>query len=229
MAQSRRRKLEKMEVIEKPQQVVKPTFAFKYTQIFPKIILRVKNLEVGYGEPLLPKINLTMRAGEKLCISGFNGIGKTTFIKTMAGMLPKISGTAKWDDDVEVGYYEQENVWEDPSRTAFDEIREAFPKLKDRDVRGNLAKCGLKAEQAMQSVSTLSGGEQAKVKLCKLVLQPCNLLMLDEPTNHLDVNAIAQLESAILAFSGAVLFVSHNKVFCEEIADRVLNLEALFD
>ena len=229
MAQSRRKKLEKMEKIDRPQQAVKPTFTFKYQSIPPKIMLRVKDLEVGYGEPLLPKIAINLRTGERLSVSGFNGIGKTTFLKTIAGLLPKISGSFKYDPNVVIGYYEQEHHWEDPSRTAFNQIRELFPKLKDKDVRGNLAKCGLKHEQAMQSLSTLSGGEQAKVKLCILTLTPCNLLILDEPTNHLDQNAIEHLKQAIMDFPGGVIFVSHSKEFCEALADKQLNMEKLFD
>ena len=229
MAQSRRKKLERMELIDKPQLVQKPTFSFKYKKISPKTILRVKDLEVGYSEPLLPRLNLQLKASEKLSVSGFNGIGKTTFLKTVSGLLSKLSGTVKLDDDVVIGYYEQENVWESPMRTAFAEIKESYPALKDKDVRGHLAKCGLKADQVMQSLSTLSGGEQAKVKLCKLILKPCNLLILDEPTNHLDVNAIAQLKLAVIEFEGAVIFVSHNKAFCDEIAQKQLNMEALFE
>jgi ATPase subunit of ABC transporter with duplicated ATPase domains len=229
MAQSRRKKLEKMDKIDKPQQAVKPTFTFRFKQVSKKTLLKVSNLEVGYGQPLLPKISLQIKTGEKVSVSGFNGIGKTTFLKTVTGLLPKISGTVRLDDDVVLGYFEQENVWENPQRTAFAEIKESFPAMKDKDVRGHLAKCGLRNEQVMQSLSSLSGGEQAKVKLCRLTLTPCNLLILDEPTNHLDVNAIEQLKEAVQSFEGLVLFVSHNKEFCEAVSTRQLNMEALFD
>jgi ATPase subunit of ABC transporter with duplicated ATPase domains len=229
MAQSRRKKLEKMEKIDRPQQAVKPTFVFKFKQVSKKTLIKITNLEVGYGQPLLPKISLQLKTAEKVGISGFNGIGKTTFLKTIAGMLPKISGNVKYDDDVVVGFYEQENVWENPAKTAFAEIKDAFPTLKDKDVRGHLAKCGLRADQVMQSLSTLSGGEQAKVKLCKLTLTPCNMLILDEPTNHLDVNAIEQLKKAVLSFEGLVLYVSHNKAFCDDIGGKRLDMEALFE
>lgn len=229
MAQSRRKKLEKMEKLDKPQQAPKPAFTFKYKSIPPKVMLRVKDLEVGYDQPLLPKFSLHLKTGEKLSVSGFNGIGKTTFLKTIAGLLPKLSGSYKFDENVVIGYYEQENRWEAPSRTALDEIKEYFPRLNDKEARAALARCGLRREQALQSLSTLSGGEQAKVKICKLTLTPCNLLMLDEPTNHLDQNAILQLKKAVADFPGAAIFVSHSKDFCAELADKELNLEKLFD
>jgi ATPase subunit of ABC transporter with duplicated ATPase domains len=228
MAQSRRKKLEKMELIDKPQQAVKPTFTFRFKQVSKKTLLKVTDLEVGYSSPLLPKISIEFKTHEKVSISGFNGIGKTTFLKTIAGILPQISGTVKYDDDVVVGYFEQENVWENPSKTALAEIKDVYPLLKDKDVRGHLARCGLGGQKVMQSLATLSGGEQAKVKLCKLILKPCNLLILDEPTNHLDVNAIDQLKKAVLDFEGIILFVSHNKAFCEAINGRRLDMEALF-
>lgn len=229
MAQSRRKKLEKMEKLDRPQQTPRPAFTFKYKSIPPKIMLRVKDLEVGYDQPLLPRLSLHLKTGEKLSVTGFNGIGKTTFLKTVAGLLPRLSGSYKFDENVVIGYYEQENRWEDPSRTALDEIKAHFPRLNDKEARGALARCGLRREQALQSLSTLSGGEQAKVKICRLTLTPCNLLMLDEPTNHLDQNAILQLKKAVSDFPGAAIFVSHSKDFCTELADKELNLEKLFD
>jgi ATPase subunit of ABC transporter with duplicated ATPase domains len=228
MAQSRRKKLEKMDRIEKPIPPIKPTFMFQLHTISPKTILKVRKLEVGYTESLLPKIDLSLKTGQKLAVTGFNGIGKSTFLKTISGLLPAISGGYKYDDGVVIGYYEQENLWEDPKKTPFSEIKDKFPRLKDKDVRGSLARCGLKPEQVMQELATLSGGEQAKVKLCKLTLRPCNLLILDEPTNHLDKNAIAQLKQAVLSFEGSVLFVSHSKEFCE-LADSMLDMEKLFE
>jgi ATPase subunit of ABC transporter with duplicated ATPase domains len=228
MAQSRRKKLEKIDRIDKPSPPVKPTFLFPYKAISPKTMLKVRKLEVGYTQPLLPKIDLTLKTGQKLAVTGFNGIGKSTFLKSISGIIPPLSGSFKYDDGVVIGYYEQENIWENADKTAFAEIKDKFPTLKDKEVRSSLARCGLKQEQIMQQLSTLSGGEQAKVKLCRLTLTPCNLLILDEPTNHLDKNAIEQLKSAVLAFEGAVLFVSHSRDFCE-LADSFLDMEKLFD
>ena len=229
MAQSRRKKLEKMEKIEKPRPTPPPTFTFRYQSIAPKTILKTNGLEVGYDGPLLPPIRLMLRSDEKMCVTGFNGIGKTTFLRTVSGQLPPVSGTVRLEEDVVIGYFEQENCWDDPGQTAFARIKEAYPTMKDKDVRGHLARCGLRADQVMQSLRTLSGGEQAKVKLCLLILSPCNLLILDEPTNHLDVAAVEQLKKAITQFPGAVLFVSHSREFCESITDKKLDMEALFD
>ena len=228
MAQSRRKKLEKMDIIEKPSPPIKPTFTFQFKTVSKKPLLKVRKLEVGYTQALLPKIDLTLKTGQKVAVTGFNGIGKSTFLKTIAGLIPAISGSYRYDDDTAIGYYEQENVWEYPDRLAFAEIKEEFPQMRDREVRASLARCGLKPAQVMQKLSTLSGGEQAKVKLCKLTLKPYNLLILDEPTNHLDAGAIEQLKEAVKSFEGAVLFVSHSKEFCA-LADSTLNMEELFD
>lgn len=228
MAQSRRKKLEKMDRIDKPSIPPKPTFEFVFKTVSRKSLLKVHKLAVGYEQPLLPAIDLLVRTGDKVAVTGFNGIGKSTFLKTLSGILRPLSGTYRYDPDTIIGYYEQENRWSDPGRTAFNEIKDHFAKLKDREIRAALVRCGLKPEQAMQSLESLSGGEQAKVKICKLVLRPCNLLILDEPTNHLDVNAIERLKEAVVSYEGAVIFVSHSKDFCS-IADRTLDMEKLFD
>jgi ATPase subunit of ABC transporter with duplicated ATPase domains len=228
MAQSRRKKLEKMDVLEKPTAVVKPTFQFQFCNVSKKMLLKVRKLEVGYTEPLLPKIDLMIKTGQKLAVTGFNGIGKSTFLKTIAGFLPAISGSYRYEKDVKIGYYEQENIWDDPNKTAFAEIKDKYPRMRDREVRSALAQCGLRPEQMLQKLGTLSGGEQAKVKLCKIILTPCNLLILDEPTNHLDASAIEQLKQAVMNFEGSVIFVSHSKDFCE-LADSTLDMEKLFD
>lgn len=228
MAQSRRKKLEKMDRIEKPVMAAKPTFTFQFQMVSRKALLKVRKLEVGYTEPLLPKIDLTLKTGQKFAVTGFNGIGKSTFLKTIAGLLPALSGSFRYEEDAAVGYFEQENVWDDPVKTPFEQIKDEFPGMRDREVRASLARCGLRPEQVMQKLGTLSGGEQAKVKLCRLTLRPFNLLILDEPTNHLDASAIEQLKVAVRDFEGAVLFVSHSREFCE-VADTTLDMEKLFD
>lgn len=228
MAQSRRKKLEKMDRIDKPIEAVKPTFTFDFNPVSKKVLLKVRKLEVGYTEPLLPKIDLMVKTGQKLSVSGFNGIGKSTFLKTISRQIPAISGSFRYEQDVVIGYYEQENVWDNPERTAFAEIKDLYPTMRDREIRASLARCGLRPEQVMQQLKTLSGGEQAKVKLCKLILRPYNMLILDEPTNHLDAATIEQLKIAVKQFEGAVIFVSHSKDFCE-VADSALDMEKLFE
>ncbi len=229
MAKSRRKKLEKMELLEKPGEAPPPTFEFSYVAPVGKTVMWINDLEVGYNEPLLPKINLILRLGEKVAVTGFNGIGKTTFLKTVCGLLEPVSGHYKYTDRLKIGYYEQENVWDDPSLSPFQEIKNCFPKLNDKEVRAALARCGLKNTLMTQKLSTLSGGEQSKVKICKLTLDRYSLLVLDEPTNHLDVLAIEQLKNAVQAFDGSVIFVSHSKEFCEQTADRTFDFESLFD
>ena len=229
MAQSRRKRLEKMDRLERPQDEPEPTFSFQYRAVSPKILIKMRGLEVGYHEPLLPKIEFQIRAGEKVCVRGFNGIGKSTFLKTLCGFIPKLGGVLRVDDDAVIGYFEQEHHWEQPRRTALEEIKESYPTMRDREIRAKLAQCGLRAAQAMQPLESLSGGEQAKVKLCRLVLRPCNVLVLDEPTNHLDVRAIARLEQAVAEFEGTVVFVSHSPDFCKDIVQKTLDMEALFD
>jgi ATPase subunit of ABC transporter with duplicated ATPase domains len=229
LANSRKKKLEKIERMEKPNEAPKPTFLFKFKPVVGKTLLKVNNLAIGYTEQLLPSINLELLVGQKLAITGFNGIGKTTFLKTVCGLIPSLSGKYSFADKISIGYYEQESKWENPEFTPLQFMKDLYPTLTDKELRGHLSRCGLKSEHAMQKLSTLSGGEQAKVKLCKLILKPYNVLILDEPTNHLDVNAIEQLKKAIKQFEGSVLFVSHSKQFCSEVADKVLNMESLFD
>lgn len=228
MAQSRQKQLAKMEIIDKPTTHSKPTFLFNYKRLGSEILLRVDNLTIGYDKPLLKKpINLVLKRGEKLAITGFNGIGKSTFLKTISGVLPAISGNFKFATNVVIGYYEQELCFENSNQTPLEYIWDEYPKLTEREVRGALAKCALKAEHIAEPLNKLSGGEQSKVKICQLMLKPCNILILDEPTNHMDANAIAQLSTAIKNFEGTVLFVSHDKNFVKQNADKILQLEEL--
>ena len=228
MAQSRQKQLDKMELIDKPTTHTKPTFLFGFKRLGSEILLQVNDLLIGYDKPLLKKpINIVLKRGEKLAITGFNGIGKSTFLKTISGVLPAISGSFKLATNVVIGYYEQEHIFENPNQTPLEYIWDEYPKLTEREVRGALARCALKAEHITEPLKKLSGGEQSKVKICKLMLKPCNILILDEPTNHMDANAIEQLSVAIKEFGGTVLFVSHDKSFVTKNADKVLQFEDL--
>lgn len=229
MAKSRRKKLEKIGVMDKPTNSPKPSFLFQYTPHVGKTTLWINDLQIGYSEPLLPKLNMVLKQGEKIAVVGFNGIGKTTFLKTICGIIPPIDGDYKYADNLKIGYYEQENVWENTEITPLMELKNCYPKMTDREIRGHLSRCGLGSDKVMQKLSTLSGGEQSKVKICKLILNSYNLLVLDEPTNHLDVHAIAQLQAAINEFEGSIILVSHSKEFYSEIIDRVFDFESLFD
>ena len=228
MVQSRIKVLEKMEKIEPPTEHAKPTFLFCYKPLGSKILLKVNNLQIGYQKPLLKKsINLVLERGQKLAITGFNGIGKSTFLKTLAGIIPTISGDFEFATNTVIGYYEQDNIFEFPTMTPTQYILSEYPNLTESEARSHLAQCGVTSKQATEKICTLSGGEQAKTKICKLTLFPCNILILDEPTNHLDHNAIAQLSTAIKKFDGTVLFVSHDKDFVKDNADIVLSMEKL--
>ena len=231
MVQSRIKVLDKMEKIEPPSSHSKPNFLFSYKPLGSKILLQVSNLKIGYnGVPLLKKsINIELEKGEKLAITGFNGIGKSTFLKTLAGVIPAISGEFKYATNVVLGIYEQDNIFEDDSMTPVQYILSEYPKLTETEARSNLARCGLKSKEVNEPLKSLSGGEQGKVKICKLMLHPCNIIFLDEPTNHLDHNAVEQLSVAIKEFGGTILFVSHDKNFVSQNADKVLLMEDLLN
>lgn len=229
MVQSRIKTLDKMEKIEPPTVHSKPNFLFSYKPLGSKILLRVFNLQIGYNSvPLLKKnINITLEKGEKLAITGFNGIGKSTFLKTLAGVIPAISGEFEFATNVVLGIYEQDNIFQDDNMTPVQFILSEYPKLTETQARSSLARCGLKSKEVNEPLKSLSGGEQGKVKICKLMLHPCNILFLDEPTNHLDHNAIEQLSVAIKKFDGTVLFVSHDKNFVKQNADKIISFEDL--
>lgn len=229
MAKSRRKKLEKIERMDSPTKVPKPSFIFDYTPAVGQTVLKCADLEIGYDDTLVPPITVSLDRSEKLAVTGFNGIGKSTFLKTLIGQVPKIAGAFEFAENVKIGYYMQENTFDDDKITALEEVHNLYPKMNEKDIRSALSRCGLSAEHISQPLYSLSGGEQSKVKLCKLTLDKYNILLLDEPTNHLDVNAIEQLKVAIKLFDGAVLFVSHSKEFCRAVADDVLDFEKLFD
>ncbi len=227
MAKSRRKKLNKIERMERPRVLPVPSFSFVYKPVSEQVLLEVKELTIGYNHPLLNGIDLKLKQGEKVAVRGFNGIGKTTFLKTIAGIIPALGGRFAWAPGIDVGYYEQEHAWEDPNRSPVQEILDAFPKLAPADARKWLGRCGLKAEHADRKITLLSGGEQAKVKLCRLMMSPHTLMLLDEPTNHLDVNAKEALKEVLREFPGAVVLVSHEEAFYHDFADRVFDVERL--
>ena len=182
-----------------------------------------KDLILGYEEPLTAPLNLRLERGQKIAVKGVNGLGKSTLLKTLLGIQPPIEGTVELDTFVETGYFEQEHVA--GSHTAHEEIWREFPSLTNAQVRGALAKCGLTAEHIGSQMKVLSGGENAKVRLCKLMLRNMNLLVLDEPTNHLDMNAKQALKTALSEYRGTLLLVSHEPEFYQDIVSGIWNLE----
>ncbi|WP_059043017.1 ABC-F family ATP-binding cassette domain-containing protein [Paenibacillus rubinfantis] len=224
IAQGRRKQLERMERLGPPIQTHPPAFRFQELAPPGRVALETRRLVVGYGQPLLPPLNFQVTGGEKLVISGFNGIGKSTLLKTLVRQLPALSGDYRFADRVQVGYFEQELVWEEPAMTPIQVIAELRPDLNGKDIRRHLARCGLNQTLAARAIGTLSGGEQSKVKLGRLLLKPCNFLILDEPTHHLDQEAKAALRQALIEFRGSVLLVSHERAFYQNWVDRVLHI-----
>lgn len=223
LAKSRQRRLDKMEIIEKATEVIKPNFKFKECGASGKFVFAAEKLVIGYNEPLSKPISFVIERGKKVAIKGANGIGKSTLLKTLLGIIPPLSGTVSQDYKLECGYFAQEEVY--PKRTALDEVWNSYPAMTNGEVRGALASCGLTKEKIESMMMVLSGGEAAKVRLCKIMLKECNTLVLDEPTNHLDVYAKDSLKEAIKQFKGTVVLVCHEKEFYSDIVDDVLNAE----
>ena len=228
MAKSREKRLNKMEKLAKPATVSKPHFHFSYLQTTGQVLLDVTRLEVGYYYTLLPPLSFEVRRQDKLVITGFNGIGKSTLLKTLLGQIPSRGGTFHFGESVkQIGYFEQDLNWDNPKDTPLHILSEAFPKLNQKQIRSALASVAIKNEHMIQEIGTLSGGEQAKVKLCMLVLTPCNMLILDEPTNHLDVEAKEVLKKALKEFEGTIILVSHEESFYKDLATRIVDIRSL--
>ncbi len=224
-AQARIKKLEKMDKIPPPQSPPKPTFKLISLPISHQKALKVYSLEIGYDKVLLPKISFEVKMGEKVVITGFNGIGKSTLIKTLMKKIPAISGTFKFADYVKTAYFDQELSWQNPNMTSLEIVAEKFPKLSQTEIRKKLAACAVMAKNVTQKISTLSGGEQSKVKLCILANTKSNFLILDEPTNHLDAETKSVLKDQLLKWEGNLILVSHESTFYEGITNKIINLK----
>ena len=216
MAMSRQKKLDKMERLDKIVEKPKPEFNFKYSKAPGKFLFITKDLVIGYDEPLSSPLNLSMERGSRIVLTGSNGIGKTTLLKSLLGLIPSLSGTVETGENLEIGYFEQE-MDQNIDTTCIEEIWKEFPGLTQYEVRSALAKCGLTSQHIESKVRVLSGGEQAKVRLCKLMGRPSNLLVLDEPTNHLDVDAKEELKRALKEYKGSILMVCHEPDFYQDI------------
>ena len=222
MAMSRQKKLDKMDVIELAAQRPKPEFHFLEARTPGRYLFRTKGLVIGYDEPLSSPLNLEMERGSKIVLTGANGIGKTTLLKSILGLIPALSGSVEQGDYLEIGYFEQE-MSEGGTNTCIEEIWQTFPAFSQYEVRSALAKCGLTTKHIESQVRVLSGGEQAKVRLCKLINRPSNVLVLDEPTNHLDVDAKTELKRALSAYRGSILMVCHEPDFYDGLATEVID------
>lgn len=220
MAMSRQKKLDKMDVIELAIEKPKPEFHFREARTPGRYIFQTKNLVIGYDEPLSKPLNLEMERGQKIVLTGANGIGKTTLLKSILGLIKPLEGEVEQGDYLSIGYFEQE-IDQDIETTCIEEIWKEFPGFSQYEVRSALAKCGLTTKHIESKVKVLSGGEQAKVRLCKLINRETNILLLDEPTNHLDVDAKAELKRALKEYKGSILMVCHEPEFYEDFAADV--------
>lgn len=222
-AKSREKQLERLERIDRPEEAAKPVFGFKEARASGKTVFEGVDFEIGYDYPLLPKMSMVVERGDKIAIVGCNGVGKSTLLKTILGKIPAYSGKTYLGDFLFPAYFEQEVR---PDRiTPIDDVWNEFPHLNQHEVRAHLARCGLKNEHITRPLNMLSGGEQAKVRLCKLMMRETNWILFDEPTNHLDVVAKEELKRALKEFKGTVILVSHEPDFYEDWVTKTWNVE----
>lgn len=225
-AQSRRKQLEKMEKLDRPQGDEKSArFHFQPAQESGQIVLQAEDVAIGYGtEPLVSQLELDIRKGEAIALVGPNGIGKSTLLKTLINKLPLLNGTIKMGTKVDIGYYDQEQEELTSSKTVLGELWDEHPTVNEKDIRSLLGSFLFSGEDVEKTVSSLSGGEKARLALSKLAMHHDNFLILDEPTNHLDLDSKEVLENALIDFDGTLLFVSHDRYFINRIATQVLEL-----
>jgi len=224
-AQSRIKILNKMEKLSPPEEASKPSFEFKSLPIGFQKALIIKDLKVGYTHALLPRMNLEIMDQEKIVFTGFNGIGKSTLLKTLVGEIPPIAGWFHFFENTKIAYFEQDLKWADDNLSPLEEIKDAFPELSQTEIRKSLAKCGLRSEHVFQKICTLSGGEQSKIKICKLMLKKANFLILDEPTNHLDESSKLLLKDQLSKWEGGIILVSHEVSFYKDWCSKVINIK----
>ena len=219
MANSRQKKLDKMELLTKRTEKPKPHFRFLEDRTPSRFVLTATNLVLGYDVPLTKQVDLKIERNQKIALRGTNGLGKSTLLKTLLGMIPPVAGSVERGDFVSVGYFEQE------SSKGNQNTAQEYPGMSNSEVRAALAACGLTNDHITTKMTALSGGEAAKVRLCKIMQRPANLLVLDEPTNHLDVEAKTELQRALQEYKGTLLLVSHEPEFYEGWIDQVWNIE----
>ncbi|KRM71955.1 hypothetical protein FC34_GL000935 [Lacticaseibacillus brantae DSM 23927] len=227
-AKSREKQLAHMDVLTPPSTRPTPNFRFPYAATATQILLTTTDLEIGYTKALLPALNFSIGNHQTVVLKGFNGIGKSTLIKTIINEIKPISGEFEVASTVQFGYFKQDLKWPNPLATALQYLQAEYPEIKPKELRQVLARTGLTSEEVMKPLKQLSGGEQSKVKIAEVLLTPCNFLLLDEPTNHLDDDTKNALRTAIKEFEGGVLLVTHEEDFYDDSwVDKVLDIEAL--
>ena len=222
MAKSRQKMLDRVNRLAPPKENLRPNFKFKSAQLGSRYILKADDLVIGYDYPLLPPISFKLEWGSKMAITGFNGIGKTTLVKTFLQEIPALSGESHFHEKAMVGYFRQEYTWDED--TPYSYIASLFPQMTKKEIYTALAQAGIGGKHILQRLKTLSGGEQAKVRICHLSLTQHNLLVLDEPTNHLDVTAKDVLRKALAEYDGSVIVITHEKSFSDGLVDSSLGL-----
>lgn len=224
-AESREKKLEKMERLERPTEEKQITFRFEAKRRMGEDALQVKNLSKAYGETkLFAGADLDMKSGERVMLIGSNGIGKTTFIECLLGEKQADTGLVDFGANADIGYYDQKQQHLHGAKTVMDEVWDEFPRLTQTEVRSALGLFLFSGDDAFKRIETLSGGEKARVALTKLMLRKDNFLLLDEPTNHLDADSREMLETALDGFEGTLLCVSHDRYFINRLATRVIEM-----
>ncbi|WP_147641265.1 ribosomal protection-like ABC-F family protein [Mammaliicoccus lentus] len=227
MAKSRRNVLERMEKIEKPRLDAKSAqIAFEINRSTGEDVLSVKNLEIGYSNRITPPINLEVKRHDRIAIIGPNGIGKSTLIKTIAQKLESLSGDIRYGSNVQIGYYDQKQAEFKSNLTILDYVWNQYSHMPEKDIRTILGRFLFTQEEVKKIINDLSGGEKARLQLALLMLEKNNLLILDEPTNHLDIDSKEMLEQALQNYEGTLLFVTHDRYFINELANKIFNITA---
>ncbi len=223
MAQSKIKQLEKIERINMPDREDSRTFHTNFTpeDLGVKDILSIENLEIGYTS-VLSTVSLEVKRGDKIGIIGGNGLGKSTFIKTIMGLIPQLSGEYRFGARVNIGYFDQQMAEYKSNDTVFEDFSAAYPLLTDFEIRSALGAFMFSGEDVFKTISMLSGGERVRLALCKLFMKKPNFLILDEPTNHLDIVGKETLEDILSDYQGTIIFVSHDRYFIKKIAEKIL-------
>lgn len=227
-ARSRKSIIERMELIEKPEAEAGSFFtgAIEPEVLGPKWVYEAEHLKIGYNGRVIKELSLKLRRGQKIGIIGANGTGKTTFLKTVAGELPAVDGKGNLGNNVLLAYYDQQTASIQSEDTVLKHFHDVYPAMTEKEVRNTLGMYLFTGQDAAKKVSNLSGGEKARLMLAELITSRPNLMVLDEPTNHMDIKAKETLESAFKAYTGTMLFVSHDRYFISQLADAILVFEA---
>lgn len=225
MANSRKKMLERIEVMDKPTQALEAHFSFPYDELHTKDMLIVKNLQIGYSSPLLAPIDLHINSQDKVWIRGTNGIGKSTLIKTLLSRIRSLGGSFHFHIATKTNYLEQDLEFRNTNQNGILYISDMFPRFNQKAQRDALAKVGIKGDLATRPICNLSGGEQVRIRLAVLMNISSNILILDEPTNHLDILAKNSLKKALQEYPGAIILVSHETAFAQDVCNKTVDFK----